>query len=205
MLGAHHLVVEHDLDAVAGGVQGAHGGVLADLRAVPAGQRDVGGVGARRVDDAGAPLVHGLLGAGEAELRPARLDAARVEEVEVDAVPVGHRGVPAEVAPAGVEARARIDVLDDEPAGLGDERLGGDALDVAPGGVGGGGEGGVGVLVLGVADDPRVVLARPVVVPEAVPLEGEDATPGRPGEPVGGGGAEAAAADDDEAALGPGS
>jgi len=141
--------------------------------AVPAGEGDVGRVGTAGVDDPRALLEDRLFGAGQAELRPAGRDRPRVHLLDRHPVARGAGAVAVHVPRPGVGPGPRLDVLDHQSAGLGDQPLTRDALDVVPGVVGGGREVGVGVLVLGVADDAAVVLARAVVVAEVVGLEAE--------------------------------
>jgi hypothetical protein len=159
----------------------------------------VHGVGPRRVDDARVGLVERLFAAAQAELRPAGGELVGVEELVAHPVPVEHRGVPLDVARAGGGAPARDPVLDDQPAGAGDDLLAGLGLDLVPGLVGRGGQGRVLLLVLGEADDPRVVLGRAAVVPELELLDPEDPRPELGGQPVERRRAQAPEADDDRA------
>ena len=84
----------------------------------------------------------------------------------VDAVMVEDRGVALDVARPGVQAPPRVAVLDDQSPGADHQGLPRLRLDLRPRLVGGAGERGVLRLVLGEADDPRVVLGGPAGVPE---------------------------------------
>jgi hypothetical protein len=80
---------------------------------------------ARGVDDARLGLVEGLLAATDPELGPPGDELRGVEEFVVEPEAVEHRGVALDVAGARGDVLPGHPVLDDQPAGPGDDLLAG--------------------------------------------------------------------------------
>src|SRR5213075_298171 len=167
-----------------------HGCVLEEGRAAGAGEPLVSRVASIRIGDTGIGLEQAVVLVTEPPLRPAPADLASIQMLEGD--PLGrHR--PAVVVELD-RSHARSDV---EAARLRDDPRPTFGLDLRPARVGPPGKTDVVGSVIGVADDPAVVLARAVPVAEGELLQPEDPIAEPSAQPIGGPRADRTEPDDD--------
>ena len=160
------------------------------------GEALVGRVRPVRVGEPAVGLEQPMVPVVEPPLRPAPDDLGAVELLERDSLSAQAGDVVGE-RDRGI---ARGDV---ETAGPGDDPDAGLRLELGPRGVGPLREADVVRSVVGQADDPAVVLARPVDVAELELLEAEDPIAEPAAEPVGGSAADPAEPDDDRVPVAP--
>ena len=171
------------------------GRVLAQHGAVFDGQAPVGDVAARRVGEPAVGLEQAQVPVVEPPGRPAAGDLGPVQLLERDALG-GHR--PRVLADVDGDARGRLARAHVEAARAEHDLRAALALDLGPRLVRPGGQPHVVAAMVGAPDDPAHVLRCAVVVPDLVPLEGEDPRPGPPRGPIGGGGPERPEPHDDD-------
>src|SRR5215211_2948582 len=180
-----------DLDAFTGHTHTVHRRLVDDLRAPGPCQGYVYGVGLARVHEAGLLLIdaeHALI---ERELRETVHHLVCGEFLIRDASRCHRTGIMVDVS--GLLFHG----FQVEAARFEDQLYPGLVLDLGPGLVSLGRQGGVGLVVVGEADDPRVVFRTAPVVAEMELFEAEDLRAGPAGKPVHGGAPDAAATHDD--------
>src|ERR687898_2180095 len=180
-----------DLDALTGGMHTVHRRLVEDRRAPGPCQGYVYGVGPARVHEAGSWLVDAQHALIEGELRETIHHFLCGEFLVRDAYRCHRTGIVVDVIGRVLHG------FQVEAARFEDQSYTGLVLDLGPGLVGMGRQGGVGLVVVGEADDSRVVFRAAPVVAEMELFEAEDLRACRAGKPVHGGAPDAAATNDD--------
>src|SRR5215217_1892835 len=180
-----------DLDAFTGRTHTVHRRLVDDLRAPGPCQGYVYGVGLAGVHEASPLLVDAKHALIERELRETVHHLVCGEFLIRDACRRHRTGIMVDVSGLVLHG------FQVEAARFEDQLYPGLVLDLRPGLVSMGRQGSVGLVVVGEADDPRVVFRTAPVVAEVELFEAEDLRARRAGEPVHGGTPDAAATHDD--------
>src|SRR5688572_142466 len=180
-----------DLDAITDRTHTVHRRLVQDRSPPGLRQGNVYGVGLARVHETGLLLVDASHAPIELELRESVHHLGCGEFLIRDAYRCHRTGIVVDVSGLVLHG------FQVEAASFEDQSYTGLVLDLGPSLVGMGRQGGVGPVVVGEADDARVVFRAAPVVAEMELFEAEDLRAGPAGKPVHGGAPDAAATHDD--------